>query len=268
MILACQINFNVGVKNLWFLTKKEEYLLTYLTIGGHWSRILEGVELAGKSAASIFGDMSAGGLVGSAVGPEGTVIGTLVGGIMGAVGATKNIMNFINHKESPGGPTPKQLSDHLRGSDALAVVAAHPHHPVIQNVINGARRGLPIGAAMLAAGVSRVPGRIADGGAMSVMNKTHATSGVHPRTAMVLGNSTLRAALAKTPKGTVQYAAVRRAAHGAAYAAGADMSQGLYPGGSKRPAMQEVARDASGTSGTGGGPPIGSTATAGGSFIA
>ena len=85
----------------------------------------------------------------------------------------------------------------------------------------GVKAGLTPRGAAGAAGITQVPRAAAMGGGMSVMNRAHGILGVHPVTAMALGNGALRVSMMKTPSTSVMRHSIEDQIHSRAYAASA-----------------------------------------------
>jgi len=167
---------------------------------GIWNKIFGGVERFFKDLASeislTFAGMGAGMAVG---GPIGAAIGGLIGVTAGSVIGGVHMAQYITSEDEPDAKT---TAKNLMGMGVLATSAA----------IKGGAAGDDAAAAMgrvaaavagggtarssyQAAGLSQFPGAITMGAIQGQSNRTAATLGIAPTTAVALGNGAVRGSL-------------------------------------------------------------------------
>lgn len=170
---------------------------------GLWTKIFNMLKTVGGAVKDAFSYGSQGAEIGAGLGPEGAAVGAVGGAIVGLV---MNGSKIYDAAKAFDEPDVQSVSERLTGGQAQAAMSyayANPNDPgsvVMKNMLAGVQQGASWRSAYNSAGgqaygFSRV---MSDAAIMGTLNRASGDLGIHPQTAMALGNGALSSAMMKT----------------------------------------------------------------------
>ena len=163
-----------------------------------WGKIWGGIQEFGRGVGTEISFITQGIAAGSAIGPEGSLIGGVLGMLAG-VGVAS--YHFAQYLATALEPDAGEVASRLTGSGGQQTFAAMSngslgtvHQQTSKNIMNSLQGGSTLRGAMLQSGATQFPSAMAMGGLVGASNRASSTIGVSPITASALGNGALRSA--------------------------------------------------------------------------
>lgn len=163
-----------------------------------WKKIWGGIKTFAEGVGTEISFITQGMALGTSLGPEGTVVGGVLGMLAG-VGVAS--YHFAQYLASAIEPDAGEVASRLTGSGGQQTFAAMTngslgpaHQQTSANIMNSLQGGSTLRGAMIQSGVTQFPAAMAIGGLTGASNRAASTLGVSPITASALGNGALRSA--------------------------------------------------------------------------
>lgn len=171
-------------------------------MGNGFTKFIHGVEVLGKDLGDVVMGVIKGGAAGTALGPEAAVAGGIIGGVTNSIGFFKHIVQFAEGKDpgASGGPTVASMVK-ANADTRAATAAGMTGDKHWEQFKTNLAQGMTPGAAFSSAGLSRLPGVMANGRLEGVFNRT---PGVNPKMALLLGNGAMRKFMTHAAQGGSQ----------------------------------------------------------------